>query len=223
MTATVASTAGTPRLKPVHGTGDGAGRAGQAALDGLVSEIYRVHAPDLLRFARKLAISDPQRAEDIVQETLLRAWRHPEMLGAGVEHIRPWLFTVLRRVAIDMWRASSGRGLKISEEWQADVPDPDDRVEQAITAMDVRAALATLTIEHRQVIFEMYFRNRSVAEIAETLGIPAGTVKSRAYYALRALRHAKLDFGQAGQPQSAPPWDSRQRPVPPLPLRCPAA
>ncbi len=210
MTATMARTVGTPRLKP-------------AALDGLASEIYRVHAPDLLRFARKLAPGDAQRAEDIVQETLLRAWRHPEMLGLGAERVRPWLFTVLRRVAIDMWRASSSRGQKVFEELRVDVPDADDRVEQAVTAMDVRAVLATLSTEHRRVIFEMYYRNRSVAEIAEALGIPVGTVKSRAFYALHALRRAMRDSGYAGQSPSAPPPDSRQLPAPPLPLCRPAA
>jgi RNA polymerase sigma-70 factor (ECF subfamily) len=223
MTATVASTAGRPGLKPIHGIGDGAGQAGQAALDGLAGEVYRVHAPDLLRFARKLTFGDVQGAEDIVQETLLRAWRHPEVLEAGAERIRPWLFTVLKRVAIDMWRTSSDRGQKITGEWPADVPEPDDRIEQAITAVDVRAALATLSTKHRQVIFEMYYRNRSAAEVADALGIPIGTVKSRTYYALRTLRRAMRDFGHADQPPSAPPRDSRQRPVPPLPLRCPAA
>src|SRR5260221_9657974 len=69
-----------------------------------VSELWRHHGSALMRFACKLTLGDRQRAEDIVQETLLRAWRHPEVLGTGRAPIRPWLFTVARRVAIDVWR-----------------------------------------------------------------------------------------------------------------------
>jgi RNA polymerase sigma-70 factor, ECF subfamily len=57
-----------------------------------------------------------------------------------------------------------------------------------MTAMDVRAALAQLTPEHRQVIVEVYYLGRSVAEVAELLDIPEGTVKSRTYYGLRHLK-----------------------------------
>jgi DNA-directed RNA polymerase specialized sigma24 family protein len=63
-----------------------------------------------------------------------------------------------------------------------------DSIDQAVTALDVRAALAQLTPEHRQVIIEMYYLGRPVAEIARTLRIPEGTVKSRAYYGLRHLK-----------------------------------
>jgi RNA polymerase sigma factor (sigma-70 family) len=68
---------------------------------------------------------------------------------------------------------------------QADCPDATDHIEQAVTALDMRAALAQLSPEHRQVVGELYYQDRSVAETARRLGIPAGTVKSRAYYALR--------------------------------------
>ena len=69
-----------------------------------------------------------------------------------------------------------------------DRPDPAEPIEQAMTALDVRAALEQLSIEHRQVIVGMYYQCQSVIELAERLGIPEGTVKSRAYYGLRQLR-----------------------------------
>lgn len=152
-----------------------------------ISQLWRMHGTALIRFALKLTLGDRQRAEDIVQETLVRAWRHPEVVGGGQQAIRPWLFTVTRHVAIDMWRARS-RTDEIIDDGQTDRPDPTERIEQAVTALDVRAALAQLTPEHRAVIVEMYYHGRSVAEISGALGIPAGTVKSRTYYGLRQLR-----------------------------------
>jgi hypothetical protein len=86
-----------------------------------------------------------------VQETLLRAWRHPEVVNGGAQSIRPWLFTVTRHIAIDMWRARS-RTEEILGDRQADLPDPTEPIEQAVTALDMRAALAQLTPEHRQAL-----------------------------------------------------------------------
>jgi RNA polymerase sigma-70 factor, ECF subfamily len=153
-----------------------------------IRELWRAHGTALMRFALKLTLGDRQRAEDIVQETLLRAWRHPEVVGGGDQAIRPWLFTVTRHVAIDMWRARS-RNEEVIDDRQVERADPVERIEQAVTALDVRAALSQLTPEHRQVIVEMYYHGQSVAEISAKLGIPAGTVKSRTYYGLRQLKH----------------------------------
>jgi RNA polymerase sigma-70 factor, ECF subfamily len=154
-------------------------------------EVWRLHGATLMRFALKLTLGDQQRAEDIVQEAMVRAWRHPEVVGSGQWAIRSWLFTVTRHIAIDMWRARSRTDEIISDE-RTDVADPAEPIEQVITALDVRAALSKLTAEHRQVIVEMYFHGRSVAEIAGTLSIPPGTVKSRAYYGLRQLRQVMV-------------------------------
>jgi RNA polymerase sigma-70 factor, ECF subfamily len=158
--------------------------------DEAISELWQAHGAALLRFALKLTLGDKQRAEDIVQETLVRAWRHPEVVGTGQTAIRPWLFTVTRHIAIDMWRARSRSEAaeEIIDDRHADLPDRDEPIERAVTALDVRAALALLSPEHRQVLEELYFRGRSVAETADILGIPAGTVKSRSYYGLRQLR-----------------------------------
>jgi RNA polymerase sigma-70 factor, ECF subfamily len=160
--------------------------------DDAISELWRAHGAALLRFARKLTLGDGPRAEDIVQETLLRAWRHPEIVGSGRTAIRPWLFTVTRHIAIDMWRARarSEAAEEALDDRHGELPDPAEPIEQAVTALDVRTALAMLSAEHQQVITEMYFRGRTVAETAEILGVPVGTVKSRSYYGLRQLRRA---------------------------------
>ncbi len=165
-------------------------QAAATADDEAISELWRAHGTALLRFALKLTLGNKQRAEDIVQEALLRAWRHPEVVGTGHNAIRPWLFTVTRRIAIDMWRARARFEEQVIDDRHLELPDSAERIEQAVTALDVRAALAKLSTEHRQVIVEMYYHGRSGPETAEVLGIPVGTVKSRAYYALRQLRHA---------------------------------
>jgi len=148
-----------------------------------MNEVWRIHGTVLTRFALKLTLGDAHRADDIIQETMLRAWRHPEVVDGHAETIRPWLFTVARNVATDLWRARS-RHEDIIEGRPEDRPNP--------VAMDVRAALAKLTPEHRQVIVEVYYLGRSVTEIAQMLNIPEGTVKSRTYYGLRQLRRLLL-------------------------------
>ena len=161
--------------------------------DAALTELWAAHGSVLRRFALKLTRGDWQRADEVVQETLLRAWRHPEVVGSGVA-IRSWLFTVTRRAAIDLWR--SRRTAEAAEEPMSDrhaeLPDPVEPIERAVTALDVRAALARLSPRQRAVITEMYLNDRTVAETAAILGIPVGTVKSRSYAALRALRASPL-------------------------------
>jgi RNA polymerase sigma-70 factor, ECF subfamily len=152
-----------------------------------MAELWRQHGHALIKFARQLTLGDQQRAEDIVQESLLRAWRHPEVVGNGKVSIRHWLILVTRHIAIDMWRARSRSPERIEDE-DLDQPDPVEWTDQAVTAIDLRVALGQLTADHRDVIIATYLRGWSVAEIAMTFGIPPGTVKSRTYYGLRQLR-----------------------------------
>jgi RNA polymerase sigma-70 factor (ECF subfamily) len=166
----------------------GADSARPATADGeAIAELWRRNGDALLRFALKLTCGDRQRAEDIVQETMVRAWHHPEVVGGGDGAIRGWLFTVARHVAIDMWRARC-RADETIDDWHTDRPDPVERIEQAVTALEVRAAIAQLTPQHRDVVVAMYFYAQSTSEIAQSLRIPVGTVKSRAHYGLLRLR-----------------------------------
>jgi RNA polymerase sigma-70 factor (ECF subfamily) len=126
-------------------------RPGRVADEAFVRALYAEHGGALLRYALHLTGGDRQRAEDLVQETIVRAWRHPEALTD--------------RPALESWAVAD--------------------------------ALASLRPDHRRVIVETYYRGCSVAEAAAALGIPPGTVKSRTFYALKALKLALQERGLA--------------------------
>src|SRR5499427_8425993 len=160
----------------------------------LVRALYAEHAAALLRFTLRMTDGDRQRAEDIVQETLLRAWLHPEAIAE--RPARPWLFAVARNLAVDAHRARKARPMEVGEGALNLVPVPDE-ADRVLESWAVADALAALRPDHRQVLLETYYRGRSVAEAAIVLGVPAGTVKSRAFYALRALKLALEERGLA--------------------------
>ncbi|HVQ17428.1 MAG TPA: sigma-70 family RNA polymerase sigma factor [Actinomycetes bacterium] len=159
----------------------------------LMRELYHEHAAALWSYCLSLAGGDRGRAEDMVQETLLRAWRNPRVLDQSTGSARGWLFTVARRIDIDEWR--SRRTLQeVSTADLPEVPTPD-RTDEFLQSWVVADALTRLSTEHRAVIVECYYRGQSVADAARTLDIPEGTVKSRTHYALRALRLALEEMG----------------------------
>ncbi|GGJ77624.1 RNA polymerase sigma factor [Pilimelia anulata] len=183
-------------VTPRPGTRRGEPRSGaQRHEDELLHLLYEQHAGPLLMFVSRLTGGDMQRAEDIVQETLLRAWRNAHKLGVnGETSLRPWLVTVARRIAIDEFRSESAR---VTETYDRDLEafpttDETDRVLGMMTVVD---ALRALSDAHREILVETYFRGRSVPEAAQALGLPLGTAKSRVYYALRALRTALEERG----------------------------
>ncbi|MCO4696686.1 sigma-70 family RNA polymerase sigma factor [Streptomyces sp. RO-S4] len=168
--------------------------AGMTLTNGTTAEhelaaLQREHGRPLFALLLRLCDGDRQRAEDLVQETLVRAWQHPEALRAEkFDSVRPWLLTVARRLAIDARRARQARPAEVGDAVLENARVISDHAERAAATLDVREAVKTLTPEHREVLVLVYFQGASVAEAAAALGIPPGTVKSRAYYALRALR-----------------------------------
>jgi RNA polymerase sigma-70 factor, ECF subfamily len=170
------------------------GFRGQATDEALVRGLYAEHGAPLLRYAMHLANNDRQRAEDIVQETMLRAWLHPDAIAD--RPARPWLFAVARNLAVDAYRARQARPHEVGEGALELVPAPDE-ADRALESWAVADALKALRPEHRSVLLETYYRGKSVAEAATVLGIPAGTVKSRTFYALRALKLALEERGLA--------------------------
>jgi RNA polymerase sigma-70 factor, ECF subfamily len=152
--------------------------------------IHETHSRPLLSFLLRLTLGERQLAEDLLQETMLRAWRHRAMLVASVEELRPWLFTVARRVAVDAARARQARPREMGAVDLATLPVQDDSMERVLTVQAVRQAMGQLSPDHQAVLMAVYYRGRSAAEASVELGIPEGTVKSRTFYALRSLRAA---------------------------------
>ena len=155
--------------------------------DALLRGLYREHHGFLLSYVRRLVGGDTARAEDVVQETLLRAWRHPESFDAG-SSVRGWLVTVARRVVIDAERARASRPREVGPVAGDDVAVTEDATEAVLLAAEVADMMASLSAAHQQVVAALYDEDLTVAQAAVALGVPEGTVKSRAYYALRALR-----------------------------------
>lgn len=153
----------------------------------LIRQLYAEYGSALFTYVVRLLDGDRQQAEDILQETLLRAWRHPEALDPARGNVRPWLWTVARRLVIDRVRARRSRPPEVSDEL-LDVVESENDLDRALEAWQIADALRSLTLEHRTVLVQTYYLGRTVAEAAAVLNIPVGTVKSRASYALRELR-----------------------------------
>jgi RNA polymerase sigma-70 factor (ECF subfamily) len=164
---------------------------------GAIEQLHREHARALWGYVLRLT-GDRAQAEDVVQETLLRAWRH-DVTDDGQGSARAWLFTVARNLVVDDARSARRRHEAPTEE-VPDLPDgpdgPDDqRVDRLFDSLVITDALRAIGPEHREVVLKAYYGRLTTAEIAAELGIPPGTVKSRLHYGLRALRLALQERG----------------------------
>jgi RNA polymerase sigma-70 factor (ECF subfamily) len=159
---------------------------------GRMTKLHADHARPLLRFLLRLTRGDSQTAEDLLQETMLRAWRHIDSLPTEPDRTRRWLFTVARRLAIDTFRMRQVRPVEVSLTDAHTMKTADDSIAMAMAAHSVCHAYTQLSSAHRHILAELYFQGRTTDETAARLGLPVGTVKSRAHYALRSL-HAVLD------------------------------
>ncbi len=153
--------------------------------------LYRDHAAALLAYALWFT-EDRQAAEDAVQETFLRAWRHLSRLLADGRPLRPWLRQVLRNVLTDAARVARNRPTSPLDETDLE-PEVDGGYESVLDRGLLTRALQRLSPEHQRVLLEIYYRDAPAERAAAALGIPAGTVRSRHHYALRALRLALVE------------------------------
>ena len=161
--------------------------------DQLVRALHDEHAGALYAFCVRFT-GDAQRAEDVVQEVLLRAWRSLDLLDA--RPVRPWLFAVARNVLTDQHRAAGSRPTMVSDDAAVlRIAVEADEIDRAVESWIMAEALQRLTSEHREVLVQSYWLGRSVAETAAALSVAPGTVKSRTYYAVRALRLALEEMG----------------------------
>lgn len=160
----------------------------------LMQQLHDEHAAALWSYCVRLTGHDRARAEDVVQETMLRAWRHFTVLDESRGSVRAWLFTVARNIVIDDWRSRRVRG-ETTLSALHEVADPIDRTDELLLSWMVAEALTKLSPDHRAVLQECYYRGAPVSEAARRLGVPEGTVKSRTHYALRALRLELEEMG----------------------------
>lgn len=143
---------------------------------------------DLVRYVSHLLDGDVHAAQDVVQETAVRLWQHPEVL-ADDRPVTGWARTVARHLVVDRVRRRRARPPEVPLEAAVDVgadgPDGTDRIAAADAAATM---LDVLPPGQRIAVLEVYVRDRPVVEVAAELGIPVGTVKSRCHYAMRRLR-----------------------------------
>ena len=163
-----------------------------AKQDELLQALHDVHGAVLARFVAHMT-HDGAFAQDVVQEALLRAWKHPEILAQSDDAARAWLITVARNLVIDDRRSARHR-----REISTDILPETGNVDETDSVLDawiLSDALSTLSQQHRNAIVGAYYLGHSIAEIARKEGVPEGTIKSRLHYALRALRLSLQERG----------------------------
>jgi RNA polymerase sigma-70 factor (ECF subfamily) len=164
---------------------------GRGDRDRALPELYRRYQRRLFGLGIRL-LGDAGLAEELVQETLLRVWRTADRFDPSRGTVAAFVFTIARRLAIDLWRRPSSRPVRPAKETAAAL---DETIDQLLLQLTVRDALDSLPPAHRQVLELSYHADLTQVEVASRLGVPLGTVKSRAYHALRAFRRAVGERG----------------------------
>jgi RNA polymerase sigma-70 factor (ECF subfamily) len=160
--------------------------------------LFHRYAPTAMALARRV-LRRPTLAEETVQEAFLFVWKAPERFDPERGSLRAWLMSVVHHRAIDLVRreeAQHRRSLESVSDPQLEQDDPGvgvvEEVSLAQTRLEVRRALEDLPPAQRQVVELMYFGGYSQTQIADSMDIPLGTVKSRAMLGMRRMRGALL-------------------------------
>jgi RNA polymerase sigma-70 factor (ECF subfamily) len=154
--------------------------------DAAIRQLYSHYARALHGYVEQFC-PDRASADDIVQETFIRAWRHLPQLSADDRPVRPWLYRVARNLLIDANRAARARPMSAQGQPTGEI-GTDSGMEEVLDRHLVSAALAHLSPAHQSVLVETFYRGGTMAAVARELGIPHGTARSRLHYALDALR-----------------------------------
>jgi RNA polymerase sigma-70 factor (ECF subfamily) len=161
--------------------------------DAVISQLYSLYAKALRRYVEQFS-PDPASAEDIVQETFIRAWRHLPRLSADDRPVRPWLYRVARNLLTDANRAAQARPVTVPEGPAGEI-GTDSGLDEVLDRQLVSAALQHLSPAHQSVLVETFYRGGTMATVARELDIPHGTARSRLHYALDALRRHLEEHG----------------------------
>ncbi|MDQ3638662.1 MAG: sigma-70 family RNA polymerase sigma factor [Actinomycetota bacterium] len=158
---------------------------------------YADHAGELFQLAFR-SLGDQGLAEEVVQETFVRAWRSSARFDERRGSVRTWLFAIARNLIVDAARARAVRsraaGGEREEEWGV-IGVTEDPTEKVLLGMQMEEALKRLSEDHHRVILEIYYRGRPYAEVAEEIGVSPSTLRSRTYYALKSLRLVLEEMG----------------------------
>ena len=155
--------------------------------------LYRAYGDELYGFALR-RLNDPALAEEVVQDVILRAWRHADRFDPQRASERTWLFEIARNLTTDAFRRRSVRPVSANGE-AAEREEPLDAYAQTVDRWQIETAIAALRPEHREVIQLVHFEGLSLEAAGARAGIPIGTVKSRCFYALRSLREILVEAG----------------------------
>lgn len=157
---------------------------------------YAAHGAELYRLSLR-SLGDEGLAEEAVQDTFVRAWRAADRHDSGIGSLRTWLFAICKNVIIDLHRARSVRPVVVGKEKEArgESADPANPIEETLVAWQMEEALRRVSDEQRQAIVETYYKGRSYKELTAEIGVPEGTLRSRVFYGMKALKRELDEMG----------------------------
>lgn len=157
-----------------------------------MAELYRRYGRPLYRFGVHM-LGDKGLAEEMVQECFVKLWRSSGRFDESKSSVATYLFVIARSVAADLRkRPSSRRQLGLDDTFMP--PQPDD-IDRLLDALVVHEAFDALSPAHAQVLRLAHQESLTQSEIAERLSLPLGTVKTRMFYGMQALRTALVERG----------------------------
>ncbi len=153
-----------------------------------LASLYDRYAPLVYGLARRI-VRDEGQAEDLVQEVFLRVWNRPHVYDQGRGSFRAWLLSMAHHLAVDLVRRRR-REVSYREKLtgSAETPDPFEEALTEVDGANVRSLLGRLPPDQRRVVELAYFEGLTHREIAERLGEPLGTVKTRLRLGIMKLR-----------------------------------
>ncbi|MGH3012652.1 MAG: RNA polymerase sigma factor [Gaiellaceae bacterium] len=157
-----------------------------------LAELYRIYGRRIYGLGLRL-FGDRGLAEELVQETFLRLWRSCGRFDPGRGTVHTFVFTLARRAGVDLLRRRSSRPTSAIPVEHLDAPTSGEAFDELVLALDVRDVLECLSPKHREVLELHYRADMTQAQIAALLDVPLGTVKTRTFHALRALRELLLE------------------------------
>lgn len=174
---------------PVHSGTDAAALLGRVAAGergSAVSALYDMYAPRVYAVGRRMLRTEGA-AEELVQDTFVRLWQSAGGFDGARGSADAFVMTIARRAAIDLHRRAASR--PPSARWEAgDDPAEEESYDRVLLEIDMRRALDSLPDKQREVLELSYRQDLTQSQIAERLSIPLGTVKTRTWHALHALK-----------------------------------